>query len=132
MSEKKQQAVDFARDWAETEQGPSTSTTANSTTRQRFRPGAFVAAVEEGSTLKQPRILIGRVLFYTKPGEEILLLWYRHQKGSNYMLTIDGSKWTESVDSLCSVKMKPCKKFADQYVLVTQPTVIHKSVFGKE
>ena len=129
MSEKKNQAVVFARDLAENDE-PSTSTAP--ATRQKFKPGAFVALVEVGSTLKAPRILIGRVLFYTKPGEEVLLVWYKHQKGSNYVMTIDGSKWTESVDSLCSVKMRPSKKFADQYVLETQPTAIHRSVFGKE
>ena len=85
LSEKKKQAVDYARDLAETDGSLQdvASTSTASTTRLKFKPGAFVAAVEEGSTLNKPKILIGRVLFYTKPGEEVLLLWYKQQKLNN-------------------------------------------------
>lgn len=138
--QKKDQAVDFARDLAESsehsareEEPAGTSAISNTKhTSTIIAPGGFVALVEKDSTLSNPKILIGRISHYTKPGEEVALLHYENVKGSNnnYALTFDGSLWTEAVDSLVSVKMSKSKKVPDQYVLNVSKRSIHKEIFA--
>lgn len=112
------------------EEEPATcSTSTISNTNTTFAPGDFVALVEKGSTLSNPKILIGRISHYTKPGEEVSLLYYKNTKGSHYALELDGSSWTETVNSLVSVNMGISKKIPDQYVLNTSKRSIHKQVF---
>lgn len=109
----------------------STTPSTSQTQSQEFEPGQFVALVQEGSTLKDPKCLIGRVLYYINAQcNEVELLWYKNVKGSAYKLEFDGSQWVENTDSLIAVKLSPSKKIPDAYVLVTAPRTIHKKVFS--
>ena len=136
MAEKKDEAVAYARNLAESPRLISSSvendTTGSNAVAQdsQFAPGDFVAAVEQESTLCNPKILVGRVLRFTKPGEEVALLHYKNIKANNYVLAVDGSSWTESVNSLVSVELLPSKKLPDQYVLKTSRRAIHREVFS--
>lgn len=135
MAEKKNEAVEFTRNLAESprvnnsdenDQAPSNAIPPDS----KFAPADFVAVVEADSTLNNPKILVGRVLHFTKPGEEVALLHYRNIKANNYVLAVDGSCWTESIGSLVSVRMCASSKLPDQYVLKTSRRAIHKQVFS--
>lgn len=136
MMEKKKQALEFAQNCADSQnQAPCTSKkTACKTQAQEFKPGQFVALVQEGSTLKLPKCLVGRVLFYTDQDNcnEVQLLWYKNVKGSAYKLDFDGSPWVESTDSMIAVELCPSKKIPDQYTLLTAPRTIHKRVFTSD
>lgn len=136
MAEKKDEAVAFARDLAESSATTSVPCENDQTASaaivdcEKFAPGDFVAVVEANSTLNNPKILIGRVMYFTKPGQEVALLHYRNIKANNYVLEVDGSCWTESVKSLVSVKMSLSTKVPDQYVLKISRRAIHKQVFS--
>ena len=129
MAEKKDEAVAFARELAESPAATSVPTSENddqTTASTALAAGEFVAVKEPDSTLYNPKIRIGRVMYFTKPGEEVALLHYRNIKGNNYALEVDGSCWTESVKTLVTVKMSLSTKVPDQYVLKSSRRAIHK------
>ena len=115
--QKKNQALEFARnciDDQDPSQAPCTSEPTTCKKAQEFKPGQFVALVQEGSTLKVPKCCIGRVMFYTDPScKEVQLLWYKNVKGSAYKLELDGSQWVENTEGLIAVKLSPSKKIPD-------------------
>lgn len=134
MAEKKEEAVAYARELAESP-CPGNSAAENdeaasgTSVEPKISPGDFVAVVEEDSTLNNPKVLIGRVLYFKKPGDDAALLYYRNVKANNYVLAVDGSCWTENIDSLVSVEMLPSTKLPEQYILKTSRRAIHKQVF---
>ena len=128
--QKKKPAMAFARNCLPADDEDCSAPT-ESALSDEFSPGQFVAVVEESSTLKQPKVLIGRVLHADQTGKEVSLLWHKHVKGNLYKPEYQGSVWTEPCDSLIPVKMTPSKKFTELYALSTSARTIHKRVFDQ-
>lgn len=142
MIQKKEKALAFTQQLAESTQsdeassssGQEDESSSNSGQEEdddnnlnEFPLGSFVGLVQEGSTLDCPMILIGRVNGFTKKGL-VRLLHYKHCKGKNYALSLDGEKWTEKLNSLVAVQMKPSNKIPEQFTLTTSLKSIHKQV----
>ena len=129
-SQKKQQACDFARHCAENSRQSQQQSEHEDPVCCPYKPSDFVAVVEESSTLKVPKVLIGQVLQCLN-NQEVSLLWYKHFVSQNsYALTLDGNAWVENVGSLHSVKMLPWKSKPGHYKLSTSTKTLHKAVFG--
>lgn len=124
-TEKKGQAIEFARDCAESH---PTEDRTSAPKASNLKPGTFVACVESDSTVQQPKILLGRVIHYIPTSAEVMLLWYKPVKDDIYKMTVDGSKWQESEECLLPVKMSAVKGKCDQYQLKTPLEVIHKKM----
>ena len=98
--------------------------------RGEFKAGQFAAVVEAGSTLKSPKFLIGRVLYFSSDdSNEVCLLYYENIKGSIYKLVLDGTPWTENESSLVEINLAPSKNICDCFTLLTAARTIHKKVF---
>lgn len=96
-----------------------------------FSPGDFVGLVEEGSTLQQPRVLVGRVHSLLSGGRAGLL-WYKALGGGIYGLELDGSRWEEPLAALSVISVKPAKgKKPNCYRLSTSLRTLHKAVHGE-
>ena len=91
--------------------------------------GDFVGLVEQDSTLREPKILIGRVHAFL-PEDQALLLWYKSMGAGMYCLQADGSQWVESLSALVPVSVKPAKGKPNGYRLTTSLRTIHKAVHG--
>lgn len=132
QNQKKSQAMALARSMAEEESSGCTPCEGQlaSTSKQQqreFKPGQFVAVLQEESTLKSPVFFIGRILYYRNNSDEIELLWYKNVRGGDYKLTFEEIPWVEKEEKLTLVKMSPSKKLVDQYRLDTAPRTIHKT-----
>lgn len=133
-NERKQLAVNLAREYAERELdgsdsngngGPSQPSPAGCP----FKAGKFVGVVEEASTLSQPKILIGQVQSLLASGD-VSLLWYKNISGNLYKLQLTGELWSERVGSLVAVSVRAAKNRPGVYRLLTSPRTIHKAVLA--
>lgn len=100
-----------------------------SKTERKFKPGDFVACVEDGSTPQNPLILVGRVQFYASESE-VCLLWYSKRSNKGYGPRFDGEQWIEAEDCLTAVEMVPTKGKSGLLSLRTSPRSIHRSLDG--
>ena len=127
-NQKKALALELTRRRAEepeAEEQPSSEQDDDTTSPHKV--GDFVGLVEEGSSLQQPRVLLGRLHAFL-PGDQASLLWYKCAGAGLYCLEVDGSQWLESVSSLVPVKVKPAKGKTNCYRLCTSLRTIHKAV----
>jgi len=74
-----------------------------------FDIGDFVALLEEGSTLKYPKIFIGQIQSFFEDNQASLL-WYRNTRGSEYTFQFKPEPWLENIEALVPVTMKAIKK----------------------
>ena len=120
-NEKKQLAVDMAREFAEeaanscAEQAGSSHSSADC----EFSQGDFVAVVEADSTLKSPKVLVGQVQ---------RLVDRQAVPGNVYKLHLDGTEWVEAIDSLVAVTLSPAKNKPGCFRLNSSLRSIHKQV----
>lgn len=130
--QRKSLACDFAQAESENfQQSRDQPRARNSTTPSAFKAGDFVAVVEESSTLKSPKVLIGQILHFLDKGE-VSLLWYKRcDNSSTYYMVLDGKQWVEHQDSLCAIEMVPVRGKMGHLKLSTSLRLLHKSVFGK-
>lgn len=133
-NEKKQPALDLAREFAEENifgAGPSADSvlpTASSVSHQ-VKAGQFVGMVEAGSTYNRPRVLVAQV-HALLPDQKVSLLWYKANKNL-FRLQLDGESWVEHVDCLLPINMTPAKNKPGCYRLQTSLREIHKSLQGE-
>lgn len=136
-NQKKQMAVTFTRQYAESEledgMQPGCSPVDDApllVEECAFKPGDFVATVEDGSSLNAPKILLGQVQALPGPGDDgkVLLLWYKAISPNLYKLKLDGQHWRESIVRLTSVVVKAAKNRPGVYRLTTSLRRIHKAV----
>ena len=122
-SERKQSAVRYAQSQAQSVLGEPGSD------EESPKCGDFVGVVEEDSSLKQPKVMIGQVNYYRE--EDVHLLYYKAvpSKRNVCTLCLDGNPWTESKNSLVPVKMRGTK-IQGEFRLYTPPREIHNKVFG--
>ena len=120
--EKKKPALDYARQHAVSSLNESSSSTALPSV------GQFVGLVEESSTAKQPKILIGRVQFLVDT--DVYLLWFKEvqSKKNCYELFLDGKPWVEKPASLIPISMKETKE-KGIFRLLTKQREIYNQVF---
>lgn len=127
-NEKKQLAVDMAREFAEeaanscAEEAGSSHSSADC----EFSQGDFVAVVEADSTLKSPKVLVGQVQRLVD--RQAVLLWYKPAPGNVYKLHLDGTEWVEAIDSLVAVTLSPAKNKPGCFRLNSSLRSIHKQV----
>lgn len=130
-NERKECTVRVAREYAqEIISNPAMTETAHTSTVSEQPPvtnikvAQFVALLEEGSTLRSPKILIGQVHSFLD-NAKVSLLWYKAHK-NNYKLEIDGEQWIEDVNCCLPVRNKP-----GIYHLNDSLRSIHKSFTSK-
>ena len=131
-NEKKECAVRVAREYAQDiiSNPAMTETTHISTVSEQppetnIKVAQFVALLEEGSTLRSPKILNGQVHSFLD-NAKVSLLWYKAHK-NNYKLEIDGEQWIEDVNCCLPVRMTPVKNKPGIYHLNDSLRSIHKS-----
>lgn len=129
-NDRKQLAVNLAREYAEDhlEEEPDNGQP-QSFNDCPFKPGDFVAVVEEHSKLNCPKVLIGQIRSLNQQGD-VSLLWYKNVSRNLYKLELSGEQWTESLESLVPVTVKVPKNRPGLYQLCTSPRQIHKVVFA--
>lgn len=93
----------------------------------KIEVGEFVGAIEKGSTLQMPRVLIGRV--YMNLGNKLELLWYKRTNTNAYKLCLNGNVWLESLSCLTKVDMLETEE-QDNFRLVSKHSHIYRSVGG--
>lgn len=133
-TEKKQPALEFARSLAQKNSEPTRDLTATPPHRAKepqFEPGDFVGLVEEGSTLSDPCILLGRVLYYVSE-TRVALLWYKTTSFNTYDLAFEGDNWIEDESCLVPVKVCRTKKRPGFYSLLTAKRTVHKAVHSSD
>ncbi|KAK3735217.1 hypothetical protein QZH41_001202 [Actinostola sp. cb2023] len=64
-----------------------------------FDIGDFVVLLEEGSTLKYPKIFIGQIQSFFEDNQASLL-WYRNTRGSEYTFQFKPEPWLENIEAL--------------------------------
>ena len=109
--ERKECAVRVAREYAQDiiSNPGATETTGTDTshvqppTNTNLRLAQFVGLIEEDSTLRSPKILIGQVHAFLANGK-VSLLWYKAYK-NYFKLDLDGEQWIEDVTCLVPVQM---------------------------
>ena len=102
-----------------------TSTVSEQPPVTNIKVAQFVALLEEGSTLRSPKILIGQVHSFLD-NAKVSLLWYKAHK-NNYQLEIDGEQWIEDVNCCLPVRMTPVRNKPGMYHLNDSLRSIHKS-----
>ncbi|XP_073242983.1 uncharacterized protein [Porites lutea] len=129
-NDRKQLAVNLAREYAEDhlEEEPDNGQP-QSFGDCPFKPGDFVAVVEEHSKLNCPKVLIGQIHSLNQQGD-VSLLWYKNVSRNLYKLELSGEQWTESLESLVPVTVKVPKNRPGLYQLCTSPRQIHKVIFA--
>lgn len=129
-NDRKQLAVNLAREYAEDhlEEEPDNGQP-QSFDDCPFKPGDFVAVVEEHSKLNCPKVLIRQFHSLNQQGD-VSLLWYKNVSRNLYKLELSGEQWTESLESLVPVTVKVPKNRPGLYQLCTSPRQIHKVVFA--
>lgn len=129
-NDRKQLAANLAREYAEDhlEEEPDNGQP-QSFDDCPFKPGDFVAVVEEHSKLNCPKVLIGQIRSLNQQGD-VSLLWYKNVSRNLYKLELSGEQWTESLESLVPVTVKVPKNRPGLYQLCTSPRPIHKVVFA--
>ena len=89
----------------------------------------MVALVEEGSTRKEPMVLLGKVLrVYTKEREVLLAHLREMEEHGKYKLVVGTSTWVESFDALIFPIDIAYDAARNIYTLATSKVDIHKSV----
>lgn len=126
-NERKWLAVDMAREFAERSQDDVGAIATQPAETGQFKPGDFVACVEEKSTVNAPKVLVGQVRVLRDNGE-VGLLWYRAISANMYKLELDGREWFERVGSLVPVLMQAAKNWPGVYRLQTSRRQIHRAV----
>ena len=137
-NQKKDQAVCLARQYAEERiLNPEASQPAQSdtvhvqrTTNSGIKVGDFVGLVEEGSTLNNPKVLIGQV-HSMLPNGKASLLWYKAYKNL-FKLELDGQQWLEDLECLVPVTMTPVRNKPACYRLSNSLRSIHKAVIDED
>jgi len=120
--------VNLAREFAEGSHHEAVAATGESSAEPcQFRPGDFVACVQDGSTLKAPKILLGQV-HCVEDNREVSLLWYKAISANMYKLELDGQRWCEPVDSLTPVSVQVTKNRPGVYRLQTSQRTVHKAI----
>lgn len=133
---KADQAVTLAREYAE--KNYFDAPTAGETVREPSKdivkhnilPGQFVALVEEDSTWRSPKILVGQV-HALLPNGKVSLLWYQSHKNL-FHLKIDGKAWEEDVNCLLPVTLTPVRNKSGFYRLKDSLRQLHKAVHGRD
>ena len=130
-NDKKAAAMELARtvaeDFVPRERAKEADLPAPSTAHRKFKPGDFVACVEEGSSEKKPRLLVGRVLFYLND-QELSLQWYSRKMANAYSPSFDGKQWVESEPALAAVEMSRLKGKPDFLSLRTSVRAVYKAL----
>jgi hypothetical protein len=130
--QRKSMACDFAMAESEAfQRSKEPSTRADQSSSTGFKAGEFVAVVEDDSSFRSPKVLVGQVLQCLPEGEVSLLWFKRCEENGNYYLVIDGKQWIENQDSLIRVNMLPVKKQLGQFKLTNSPRSLHRAVFQK-
>ena len=132
---KKALAVNLARQYAESEleQPERTSNTDESPVPVEgwgFKPGDFVACLEEGSTLNSPKFNLGQVHCFSKDATEASLLWYKQISANLYKLHLEGQEWMERCQQLTAVTVKAAKNRPGVYRLHTAARKVHKELMA--
>ncbi len=130
---KKQLAVNLARQYAESElEQPECRSDADETAvpvkEWPFKPGDFVACLEEGSTLTSPKINLGQIHSFSKDATEASLLWYKQISPNLYKLHLEGQQWTERCKQLTGVSVKAAKNRPGVLRLQTSARKVHKEL----
>ena len=92
-----------------------------------FDLGDFVGLVESESTLKCPKVLVGRIQSLLGDNRAVLL-WYKLIAGDKYTFQFEDDCWIESCDALVPVQMKPVKRSPGVFKLDCQLRTIHRAV----
>ena len=129
-NQKKQMAVDLARDYAEGRLDEGEAATAGEPEEgdSKVNRGDFVAVVAEESTYLSPKVFIGQVQHIRQ--REATLLYYKHIGTNLYKLELSVEEWKGGIDSLVPVQLQATKKRAGVYKLMTSSRTIHKIVKG--
>ena len=93
-----------------------------------FGIGDFVALLEQGSTLREPKVFVGQIQSFHLDKRQVTLLWYKHIRGSEYTFQFEREPWIENIEALLPVTMKAMKKTAGVYKLGRSLISIHKAV----
>jgi len=137
-AERKESAVRVAREYAqdiisnpgatetETETTGTDTSHVQPPTNTNLRLAQFVGLIEEDSTLRSPKVLIGQVHAFLANGK-VSLLWYKAYK-NYFKLELDGEQWIEDVTCLVPVQMKAVRNKVGLYSLNNSLRSIHRSL----
>lgn len=136
-NERKECAVRVTREYAQeiisnpamTETTQTSTSSVQAPTNTNIKVAKFVALIEEASTLKSPKILIGQVQSFID-NAKVSLLWYKAHK-NNFKLELDGQQWIEDVNCCVPVSMTPVRNKPGLYRLNNSLRAIHKSLTSK-
>ena len=132
-SERKECAVRVTREYAQEvifNPGMTVSTETNTADVQPpvatiTKLAQFVGLIEEGSTLRSPKILIGQLHSFLANGK-VSLLWYKAYR-NYFKLDLDGEQWIEDVNGLVPLGMTSVRNKPGLYRLTNILPSIQKS-----
>lgn len=122
-TERKDLAMSLATEFAQNDHGEQPNLN-----RGSLKVGDFVGLIEQDSTLAKPKVLVAQIQSF-QSDDQANLLWYDStERKDEFMFEFEQQPWVESIQSLCSVDMRPVKKRRGAYKLYTSPRTIHKSL----
>ena len=129
-NERKQLAISLASEFVEQGLEAVTARQSDSGHCSTLKVGDFVGLVEEGSSDRRPKVLIGRIRSFVDE-DQANLLWYRHESQNKYFFQFDTNPWVESVDALVPANVTSLKRTPGLCKLNTSLKSIHKAVHSK-